>query len=36
MCELLVSYGEAITDEEKQEFMPDIERGEMIKMLGLI
>ena len=36
MARLLFSYGETVTDAEKQEFMPDVERMEMVKMLGLV
>ena len=35
MCELLVSYGETVTDEEKEELLEPERRRKPISMLGL-
>ena len=35
MCELLISYGETVTDEEKEELLEPERRRKLISMLGI-
>lgn len=35
MCELLIGYGETVTDEEREELMEPEKRRKLISMLGL-
>ena len=35
MCELLISYGETVTDAEKEELLEPEKRRKLIEMLGM-